>query len=109
MVRAQDRFGEGGAATCNRLTGVQAPTGPDTCFFIDNWVSPLLPTHVVSRPSGRGTGQRVGEDGRSACRLVTGRRGPHTRGYPTRKGADCRWVLTREHSSHVRLFGDVRQ
>jgi hypothetical protein len=39
---------------------------------------------------------------------VAGRRGPHTRAYPTRKGADCRWVLTVEQSSNVRIFGDVR-
>jgi hypothetical protein len=33
-------------------TGVQTPTVPDIFFFIDNWVSPMLPTHVVSRPGG---------------------------------------------------------
>jgi len=40
-------------------TGVQTPTVSDTFFFIDNWVSPMLPTYVVSRPQGRGMGQRV--------------------------------------------------
>jgi len=50
MVREQDRFIGLGAATFNRLTGVQTPTVPDTFFLIDNWVSPMLPTHVVARP-----------------------------------------------------------
>ena len=50
MVREPDCFNVLGAATFNRLTGVQTPTGPDTFFLIDNWVSPMLPTYVVSRP-----------------------------------------------------------
>jgi hypothetical protein len=50
MVREQDRLNDLGTATSNTLTGVQTPTGPDTLFFIDNWVSPTLPTDVVSRP-----------------------------------------------------------
>jgi hypothetical protein len=49
-VRELDRFNALGAATFNRLTGVQTPTEPDTFFLTDNWVSPMLPTHVVSRP-----------------------------------------------------------
>lgn len=44
MVREQDRFSVLGAATFNKLTGVQTPTAPDTFFLIDNWVSPMLPT-----------------------------------------------------------------
>ena len=50
MVREWDRLIDMGAATSNTLTGVQTPTVPDTLFFIDNWVNPLLPTDVVSRP-----------------------------------------------------------
>lgn len=50
MVREQDRLSALGAATSKTRTGVQTPTVPDALFFIDNWVSPRLPTHVVSRP-----------------------------------------------------------
>jgi hypothetical protein len=53
--------------------------------------------------------QRVEEDGKSERRPVIGRIGPHTRTYPTRKGADFRLVLTVENSSNVRIFGDVRR
>jgi hypothetical protein len=63
-------------------------------FSIDNWVSPLLPISVVSRPQGRGMEQRVNEVGGSESRPVMGRIGPRERGYPTRKGADFRLVLT---------------
>src|SRR5713101_4846121 len=98
-----------GAAASNMLTGVQTPTGPDTFFFIDNWVSPMLPTSVVSRPQGRGTEQRVEENGKSERRPVIERIGPQRRRYPTRKGADFRVVLTIEKSSNVRIFGDVRR
>ena len=45
-----DRPGALEAATFMNPTGVQTPTVPDTFFFIDNWVSPMLPTLVVSRP-----------------------------------------------------------
>jgi hypothetical protein len=48
-----------GVATSHMLTGVQTPTDPCRVFFTDNWVSPMLPTDVVSRPQGRGTEQRV--------------------------------------------------
>ncbi len=48
-----------GVTTSNTPAGVQTPTVPDIVFFIDNWVSPMLPTYVVSRPQGRGMGQRV--------------------------------------------------
>ena len=87
-----------GVTTSNTPAGVQTPTVPDIVFFIDNWVSPMLPTYVVSRPQGRGMGQRVGDDGKSERRPVAGRIGPHRRGYPTRKGADFRRVLTAENS-----------
>jgi len=50
MVREEDRLIDMGAATSKTLTGVQTPTVPDIFFFIDNWVSPMLPTYVVSRP-----------------------------------------------------------
>ena len=53
--------------------------------------------------------QRVGEDGKSECRLVTGRIGPRMRTYPTRKGADFRLVLTVEDTWKVRTFGEVRR
>jgi hypothetical protein len=39
-----------GVATSHMLTGVQTPTDPCRVFFTDNWVSPMLPTDVVSRP-----------------------------------------------------------
>ena len=58
-VRGQDHLSMLGVATSNMPTGVQTPTVPDIFFFTDNWVSPLLPTHVVSRPQGRGMEQRV--------------------------------------------------
>ena len=50
MVRELDRFGDLGTTTFIGLTGVQTPTKPDTFFLIDNWVSPMFPTYVVSRP-----------------------------------------------------------
>lgn len=50
MVRELDHFSDLGVATFIRLTGVQTPTEPDTLFFIDNSVSPMLPAHVVSQP-----------------------------------------------------------
>jgi len=50
MVRELDCSIYLGTATFNRLTGVQTPTKPDTFFLIDNWVNPMLPTYVVSRP-----------------------------------------------------------
>src|SRR5215470_15870646 len=93
----------------------QRPPGyrlqPDrpTFFFIDNWVSPMLPTAVVSRPSGRGTEQRVEEDGKSERRSVIERIGPSRRTYPPRKGADFRLVLTVANSRCVRTRGDVRR
>ena len=91
------------------LTGVQTPTVPDIFFFIDNWVSPMLPTHVVSRPQGRGTEQRGEDHGKSERRPVIGRIGPSRRAYPTRKGADFRVVLAVENPWKVRTFGDVRR
>ena len=48
MVREQDHFIALEVATSNTLTGVQTPTGPDILFVIDNWVSLMLPTHVVA-------------------------------------------------------------
>ena len=87
-----------GVTTSNTPAGVQTPTVPDIVFFIDNWVSPMLPTYVVSRPQGRGMGQRVGDDGKSEGRPVVGRIGPHMRRYPTRKGADFLMVLTGENT-----------
>jgi hypothetical protein len=98
-----------GAATSSMLTGVQTPTVPDIFFFTDNWVSPMLPTQVVSRPQGRGTEQRGEDHGKSERRPVIGRIGPSRRAYPTRKGADFRVVLTVEKRSNVRIFGDVRR
>ena len=77
-------------------------------FCIDNWLSPLLPTSVVSQPQGRGLGQRGGEDGKSECRPVIGRRGPHRRRSPPRKGADFGRVLTGESLERVRPLGEVR-
>ena len=59
MVREPDCFVALEAATFKALIGVQTPTEPDTFFLIDNWVSPMLPTHVVSQPQGRGMEQRV--------------------------------------------------
>jgi hypothetical protein len=59
MVREPDCFNALGAATFKVLIGVQTPTEPDTLFLIDNWVSPMLPTPVVSQPQGRGMEQRV--------------------------------------------------
>jgi len=53
--------------------------------------------------------QRVADDGESECRPVVGRIGPQKRGYPTRKGADFRMVLTIEKSRTVRIFGEVRR
>ena len=50
MVRGKDHSSMLGVATFRIPTGVQTPTVPDTFFFIDNWVSPMLPTDVVSRP-----------------------------------------------------------
>ena len=50
MVREQDHLSPLVVTTSKTLTGVQTPTVPDTFFFIDNWVSPTLPTQVVSRP-----------------------------------------------------------
>src|SRR6266446_3376696 len=90
-------------------TVVQTPTVPDIFFFINNWVSPMLPTYVVSRPSGRGMEQRVGEDGKNECHLVIGWTGPHRWGYPTRKGADFRLVLTREIPWKACTCGEVRR
>ena len=98
-----------GAATSSTLTGVQTPTVPDIVFFINDWVSPLLPTPVVSRPQGRGTEQRGEDHGKSERRPVIGRIGPPRRAYPTRKGADFRVVLTVEKRSTVRIFGEVRR
>jgi hypothetical protein len=97
------------ATTFITPTGVQTPTVPDTFFFTDNWVSPMLPTYVVSQPQGRGMEQRVEGDGKSECRLVIGRIGLHTWTYPTRKGADFRLVLTVENAWKVRTFGEVRR
>ncbi|SRR6266568_1775275 len=97
MVRGQDHLSMLGVTTSKTPTGVQTPTVPDTLFFMDNWVSPTLPTYVVSRPQGRGMGQRVGDDGKSECCPVAGQIGPHTREYPTRKGADFQMVLTAEN------------
>ena len=51
--------------------------------------------------------ERVGENGNSERRPVTGRRGPPTRSDPTRKGADVRRGLTGEQASRGRLFGEV--
>ena len=108
-VRGQDHLKRLGVTTSERPPGYRLQPDRTTCFFINNWVSPLLPTSVVSRPQGRGTEQRVEENGKSERRPVIERRGPLRRRYPTRKGADFRVVLTVEKSSNVRIFGDVRQ
>jgi len=50
MVRGLDHPNPVGVTTSNMPTGVQTPTVPDIVFFIDNWVSPMFPTKVVSRP-----------------------------------------------------------
>ena len=44
MVRGQDHLSMLGVTTSKTPTGVQTPTVPDTLFFMDNWVSPTLPT-----------------------------------------------------------------
>ena len=108
-VRGQDHLTRLGVTTSERSPGYRLQPDRTTFFFINNWVSPLLPTPVVSRPQGRGTEQRVGEDGKSERRPVIERIGPQRRRDPTRKGADFRWVLTVETSSNVRIFGDVRR
>jgi hypothetical protein len=59
MVCGEDRLGALKAATFKSPTGTQTPAESSTLFFTGNWVSPMLPTHVVSRPQGRGTEQRV--------------------------------------------------
>src|SRR5712691_7993594 len=94
-----------GVTTSNTPAGVQTPTVPDIVFFIDNWVSPMLPTYVVSRPQGRGTEQRVRDIGKRERRPVAGRIGPQRRRYPPRKGADFRWVPTEGNSGEIRTFG----
>ena len=50
MVRELGHLTWLGVATSHRLTGVQTPTDPCRIFFMDNWVSPMPPTDVVSRP-----------------------------------------------------------
>jgi hypothetical protein len=107
--RGQDHLTRLGVTTSERPPGYRLPPDRPTCFCINHWVSPLLPTSVVSRPQGRGTEQRGEEDGQSARRPVIERRGPPRRRDPTRKGADFRGVLTGEQSRNVRIFGDVRR
>lgn len=48
MVRGKDCQGDLLATTSNTPTGAQTPADPSVLFFIDNWVSPMLPTPVVS-------------------------------------------------------------
>ena len=88
-----------------RSPGDRLPPSRTTLFGIDTWGSPRFPPDVGARPSGRGTEPRVGADGKSERRPGRGRRGPHTRQYPTRKGGDCRLVLTgraRQHRPYLR-------